>query len=107
MKKVKVNFEYKGDLIPLMVDESLIHIHNLTDLVCDFNSALSKHKPKKADKLLDKDNTWENAYDFLEMKCQAVFEEAFPDEDAFVYGFKTPNKKEDVSTLRVAVVERF
>lgn len=105
MKKVKVNFEYKNELLPIMVDESLIHIHNLLEVACDFNSALSKHKPKKADKLLDKDNMWTEAYEYVESKCQEAFEEAFPNEDAFVFGFGIPTKDKDVTPLRVVVIE--
>lgn len=105
MKKVKVNFEYKGELLPLMVDDSLIQIHNILNLSCELYEQLSKHKPKKAYKVLDKDGIWDNAYDYLEAKCQEVFREAYPDADAYVFGFKIPNKKEDTTSLRVSVEE--
>ena len=105
MKKVKVNFEYREKLIPLMVDDSLIQIHNILNLSCELHEELSKHEPKKADKVFDKDDIWDNAYDYLEAKCQEVFKEAYPDADAYVFGFKITNEKEDVTSLRVAIAE--
>ncbi len=101
----KVNFEYKGELLPIMVDDSLIQIHNILNLSCKLYEELGKHKPKKADKLFDKDNIWDDAYDYLEAKCQEAFEKAYPDADAYVFGFKIPNKKEDTTSLRVSVEE--
>lgn len=104
MKKVKVNFQYKNELFPIMIDESLVHINNLLELACDFNKAFSKHKPKKADKILDKNNLWTEAYEYLESKCQEAFTEAFPDEDVFVYGFGVIDNR-DENPIRVIVVE--
>jgi hypothetical protein len=93
--KVEVNFEYKGAVIPVMLDESLAHLNNMLDMLC-FTKILEKKKNNKK---------WDKAYDFLEAKCEEAFRE-LGYEEAMINGFVLPiSKEEDPTGLRVQMYE--
>ena len=96
--KYKVNFEYNGDVIPIMLDESLIHINNLTNQIAETRA-------EGFDTITDE---WEEAYDYLEDKCrEAFFEETefdFDSDNIMIDGFIN-TKEEDETSLRVRMID--
>ena len=90
--KHKVNFEYDDQVIPIMLDESLIHINNLTNQIAE-NTVTSS---------IELTDEWYEAYDYLEGKCrEAFFEQTKLDSDnIMIDGFLQP-KEDDPSGFRV------
>lgn len=89
--KYKVNFEYDNQVIPIMLDESLIHINNLTCQMAENKDDL--------DELTDE---WDDAYDYLEDKCrEAFFEQTEFDSDNIMIDGFLQAKEDDPSGLRV------
>jgi hypothetical protein len=89
--KHKVNFEYDDQVIPIMMDESLIHINNLTNQMAENRDDL--------DELTEE---WHEAYDYLEGKCrEAFFEETKLDSDNIMIDGFLQAKEDDPSGLRV------
>lgn len=90
--KHKVNFEYDNQVIPIMLDESLIHINNLT---CQ----MAEIRAEGFDTITDE---WEEAYDYLEDKCrEAFFEQTKFDSDNIMIDGFLQAKEDDPSGLRV------
>jgi hypothetical protein len=95
MKQVKVNFDYRKEVIPVMVDESLIHLNNILVMLVPTKKLDKKKNIKK----------WEKAYDFLELSCEQAFQK-HTGIDARVIGFAMPfSEEEDPSRLRVQVYD--
>lgn len=92
MKKVKVNFDYKKEVVPVMVDESLIHLNNMLLMLLPTKTLDKKKNVKR----------WEKAYDFLELSCEEEFKKHRGIE-VRVIGFAKPFLEEDASSLRVQV----
>lgn len=89
--KHKVNFEYDNQVIPIMLDESLIHINNLTNQMAENRDDL--------DELTEE---WDDAYDYLEDKCrEAFFEQTKLDSDNIMIDGFLQAKEDDPSGLRV------
>lgn len=91
--KIEVNFEYQGKAIPIMVDESLIHLNNLTNMVCLKPSILDDTEVGKQ---------WDDAYEYLDSECLEAFKRYTEIDDVMVKGFLIPTK-DDPSGLRVAI----
>jgi hypothetical protein len=88
--KHKVNFEYDDQVIPIMLDESLIHINNLTNQMADNTNVFE---------LTDE---WDEAYDYLEDKCrEAFFEQTKLDSDNIMIDGFLQATEDDPSGLRV------
>jgi hypothetical protein len=88
--KHKVNFEYDDQVIPIMLDESLIHINNLTNQMADNTNVFE---------LTDE---WDEAYDYLEGKCrEAFFEQTKLDSDNIMIDGFLQATEHDPSGLRV------
>jgi hypothetical protein len=86
----KVNFEYDDQVIPIMLDESLIHINNLTNQMADNTNVFE---------LTDE---WDEAYDYLEDKCrEAFFEQIKLDSDNIMIDGFLQATEDDPSGLRV------
>jgi hypothetical protein len=92
--KHKVNFEYDDQVIPIMLDESLIHINNLTNQMAENKDDL--------DELTEE---WDDAYDYLVSKCyEAFFEQTdFNQYNVMLDGFLQA-KEDDPSGLRVRMI---
>lgn len=98
MKKVKVNFVYNNEVIPVMLDESLIHLNNMLDILALTKTLEKKKKAKK----------WEKAYDFLEARCEEAFRELTGNEEVVADGFMLPvSKEEDPTGMRVQMFDNF
>jgi len=92
--KHKVNFEYDDKVIPIMLDESLIHINNLTNQMAENKDDL--------DELTEE---WDEAYDYLEDKCrEAFFKETKLDSDNIMIDGFLQAKEDDPSGLRVRMI---
>jgi hypothetical protein len=88
--KHKVNFEYDDKVIPIILDESLIHINNLTNQMADNTNVFE---------LTDE---WDEAYDYLEGKCrEAFFEQTKLDSDNIMIDGFLQATEDDPSGLRV------
>lgn len=91
--KHKVNFEYDNQVIPIMLDESLIHINNLTNQIAENNDAWG-----------DISDEWDEAYDYLEEKCREAFFEytKLNPDNIMINGFVNTTD-EDETSLRVSM----
>ena len=92
--KLKVNFEYGDRVIAILLDESLIHINNLTNAFCKKNIYEASDIPE-----------WNSAYDYLENECiKAFIEQTGIDEDSvYIDGFINPTDK-DPTGFRVRII---
>ena len=88
--KHKVNFEYDNKVIPIMLDESLIHINNLTNQMADNTN------------VFELTEEWDEAYDYLEDKCrEAFFEQTKLHSDNIMIDGFLQATEDDPSGLRV------
>ena len=95
--KHKVNFEYDNQVIPIMLDESLIHINNLT---CQMVELKDDESFLSDDDWLSEE--WEEAYDYLEDKCrEAFFEQTKLDSDNIMIDGFLQATEDDPSGFRV------
>ena len=92
--KITVNFEYQDKVIPIKVDEALVHLNNLTNMVCLTPSILENEEVGKQ---------WDDAYDYLDSECLEAFKQHTEIEDVMVGGFLIPTE-DDPSGLRVEIL---